>query len=76
MNKVLIIAGAIGAALMLSAPVSAREGHGHAYGHGYHHGYVKTVKVMPMRSNQYGYRRGHARADYVHSMNHSRRYHY
>jgi hypothetical protein len=76
LKKILICAAAIGAALVFSAPASARDGgyHGKHYGYAYGHGHARYV--MPMRSNRYGMMRGHERARYVHNMNHARRYGY
>ncbi|MDB5545354.1 MAG: hypothetical protein JWO64_2503, partial [Hyphomicrobiales bacterium] len=68
LKKIWICAAAIGAALVFSAPASARDnGRGKHHGYAYGHGQMKHA--MPMRSNKYGKRHGHERAGYVHSMN-------
>ena len=76
MKKILVCAAAIGAALVFSAPASARDRghHGKHYGYAYGHGHARYA--TPMRSNRYGMMRGHERANYVHGMNHMRRYGY
>jgi hypothetical protein len=72
LKKIWICAAAIGAALVFSAPASARDnGRGKHHGYSYGHGHAKHA--MPMRSNRGGMMRGHERSRYVRSMNHAQR---
>jgi hypothetical protein len=72
LKKIWICAAAIGAALVFSAPASAKNAKHHGYGYG--NGHAKHYK--PMRSNRGGMMRGHERSRYVHSLNRAKRYGY